>query len=491
MTGNVAFILTYAVTIGAAILVLSLDGFGRRKMGVAVGGSVLAMSACAGLAAGVMHTAGTHVGTIEVGGPASMVYGVIALVGAASVFAGVSRLATRPAGASIAALICLGVACAGAAAAATDLITLFLLLEALALVSYALVASEGNARSGEAAMKYFVQGALATALFVFGMAIFVGLYAPSGQYAILTDALVSPRPLVTAVAATGLVLAFLAFKMGAFPFHSWAPDAYETAPVEAAAFMAAGVKLAAIAAAGIFVSIVSAGRIGPRVLMVTAALAVLSIVIGSAAALWQADYRRLLAYAGIAQAGYALIAIAMATAPLAVFFGATYALATAGAFLAALEFTRVRPEWDGSVAGLAGLGREAPLVSSCVAVLLISLAGVPPFLGFWAKLLVFGTGLSLAVQTWSTSPYVAACIAVAVAVGVIGSVVSLGFYGYIIKALYFDRGEGGGLQSEDGVRPTVGSAGISVALLAAAVVILGVLPLVFGSTVLFDLFAAR
>jgi NADH-quinone oxidoreductase subunit N len=359
------------------------------------------------------------------------------------------------------------------------------------VVSYALVASAHTPRSGEAAMKYFVQGAVATALFLFGIAVFVGVFAPSGRYATLLEVLVTPKPFFTTLAAAGLVISFLAFKMGAFPFHSWAPDAYETAPVEAAAFLAAGPKLAAIAAAGVFVSIVSSGQMGPRVLVVTAVLAMLSIIVGSVAALAQRDYRRLLGYAGVAQAGYALIAVALSTPPLAVFFGATYALATAGTFLAAHEFSRIRPDWDGSVAGLAGMGRRAPLLAGSVAVLLIPRAGVPPFLGFWGKLLVFGTGLSYASQTAAASPAIAGVIVVAVAIGILGSIVSLGYYGSILRSIYFDHSENNLDDAADEAPRGVGTAGATVVALAIAVMALGLIPLVAGSTVIFELFVAR
>ncbi len=485
------FVLTYCVTLTVAVIALALDGFGRGRSGLVVTIAGLTASAAAGLGAGVMRTAGQHVGSLEVGGPASMVYGVIALVGLAAVLGGLENLAARPSGASIAALIAFGVATSGAVAASTDLITLLLVLESTALVSYALVSAAGTPRAGEAAIKYFVQGALAAALLLFGVAVFVGAYVPSGRYEVLAGVLGSPKLLSVALAATGLVIASLAFKMAAFPFHSWAPDAYETAPPEAAAFLAAGPKLATFAAAAVFVSIVSYGAIAQRVLVVTAILAILSIAVGSVAALRQQDYRRLLAYAGIAQAGFALIAVALATPPLAVFFGATYALAAAGTFLAASEFRRLRPEWNGSVAGLAGLGREAPLLSGSVAILLISLAGVPPFLGFWGKFLIFLAGISGALQNGRGAPVASTVVIIAVSAGVIGSVVSLGFYGSILRTIYFEKtaGVAGSLTGE--TRAAMGPAGISVVTLAVVVVVLGLLPLVMGSTVIYDLFVAR
>ena len=398
MNTTATLVLTYGVTLLASLLALGLDAFGRRFAGLAVVACGLGVSAIAGVAAGVLDTQAVTVGPIGVGGPASMVYGVIALVGAAAVTGGFDSLRTRASGGSTAALVGFAVAAGGGTAAALDLTTVLLLIETLALASYALVAGARTARAGESALKYFVQGAVATALFLFGMAVLVGLFDPTGQYAGLglAGALASDALRMPALVGSGLVMSAFLFKMGAFPFHSWAPDAYETAPIESAAFLAAGPKLAAIAAASIFVTVVSAGADSTELLILVACVAVSSILVGSVAALRQRNYRRLLAYAGIAQAGYALIAIALPMAPLAVFFGSTYALAATGTFLAAAAFARVRPEWDGSIAGLAGLGRRAPLLSGAVAVLLLSLAGLPPFLGFWAKLIVFATALTAA-----------------------------------------------------------------------------------------------
>lgn len=492
MTPTATLVVTYGVTLIASIVALALDAFGRRSSALVTVAAGLAAGASGGIAAGLMRTPTTAVGSVAVGGTASLIYGVIAFVGLAAVVGGLDSLKVRSHGGSVAALTALAVAAGGGTAAALDITTLLLLLETLALAGYGLVAGARTARSGEAAMKYFVQGAVATGLFLFGMAILVGLYAPSGEYPAINEVFITASPLFPALAGAGLVLAALAFKMGAVPFHSWAPDAYETAPFESAAFLAAGPKLAAIGAASIFVTVVTAGIEAKRILLVVAGLAVLSVLVGSVAALRQRDYRRLLAYAGVAQSGYALIAITLPMAPLAVFFGATYAIAATGTFLAAGAFQKVRPEWDGSVAGLAGLGREAPLLGGAVAVLLVSLSGLPPLLGFWAKLLVFATGLTHAVGNLEASPQLSWAIGIAVAAGILGSVVSLGYYGAILRSLYLDAPEAASsAEAVDGATPsTGGSAALVVVALAVMIVVLSVLPLVFGPTFLFDIFAA-
>ena len=492
MTTATTFALTYGITLAASIVALALDAFGRRTSALVTVSAGLLAGAAAGIGASLMRTPSSAVGPVGVGGLASMVYGVIALVGAAAVLGGVDSLKEHANGGSIAALIAFTVAAAGGTAAALDLTTLLLLLETMALAGYALIAVARTARSGEAAMKYFVQGAVATGLFLFGMAILVGLFEPTGDYMALRDVFAAPRLLFPALAGAALILSALTFKMGAVPFHSWAPDAYETAPVEAAAFLAAGPKLAAIAATSVFVTIVAGGVDSQRILVVVAAIAVLSVLVGSVAALRQRNYRRLLAYAGIAQSGYALIAIALPMAPLAIFFGSTYALATVGTFLAAAAYTRLKPDWDGSLAGLAGLGRRAPVLSGALAVLLISLAGLPPFLGFWAKLLVFYTGLTFAVGGLETAPQLSWPIIVAVASGILGSIVSLGYYGSVLRTLYFDSEE----NAENGTEGAPGSsyggsAGVVVVVLALIVVVLSLLPLLLGPSVLSDAFSAR
>lgn len=493
MTTATTIFLTYGVTLTASIFALAGDAFGRRTAALVIVVAGLAVSAAGGLAAGVLHTRPGPFGTVAVGGPTSMLYGVIAFVGMAAVLGGFDSLRKRASGGSIAALVAFAVATGGGVAAALDLTTLLLLLETLALIGYALVAVAGTSRSAESSMKYFVQGAVATGFFLFGMAVLVGLYAPSGAYVDLAKAFVSAKPLLPALAGAGLILAALVFKMGAVPFHSWAPDVYETAPVELAAFLASGPKLAAIGATAVFVSVVTAGADSMSLLVVVAAIAALSVLVGSIAALRQGNYRRLLAYAGIAQTGYALIAVAIPMAPLAVFYGSTYAIASTGTFLAAAAFARLRPEWDGSVAGLAGLGRRAPLLSGSVAILLISLAGLPPFLGFWAKLTVFGSGLTVASGRLAADPVYAWSIILAVVAGVVGSVVSLGYYGAVLRSLFFDATERSAEPIPQPDRPssTGGSAVWMVVVLAVVVVALSALPLVVGSTALFDLFSAR
>jgi len=500
MTPTVTFILTFGLTGLTALATLAFDAFGLRRAAVAVAALGTSAAAIVGIAAAVRAVPTSLVGTLQTGGPASMIFGVIALAGAAAIAGGWDDLVAQSWGGSGAALVALGVLAAGAAASAIDLTTVLLAIETSALIAYALVASARSTRSAEASMKYFIQGAVATGLFMFGLAVLVGLFDSTGRYDTLARALAAPREIFPALAGVGLVLCALVFKMGGAPFHSWAPDAYETAPAQAAAFLASGQKLGAIAAASIFVSIAAAGVLSTRILVIVVALAVLSVLIGSLAALRQTDYRRLLGYAGVAQSGYALLAIALFTPPLAAFFGATYALAAAGTFLAASAFKRLRPEWDGSVAGLAGIGRQAPVLGVSVSVLLISLAGLPPFLGFWSKLVVFGTAISVAQSNASTVAPVSWALGAGVALGLLGSVISLAYYGSIMRSMFMDGApesaavpEQPAKSAEEGTAPArrTGSAALVVALLALLIAASGIATVVLGSTAIFALFATR
>jgi NADH-quinone oxidoreductase subunit N len=504
VSATVLFLLTFGAAAAGAVAALGADAFGRRRTALGLSLAGTAVGAAVGVWAGARHMPTAEFGSLQVGGPSSMVFGVIALCGAIAIAGGWEELGERRSGGSIAALIALGVVAAGVTSSATDITTLLLAIETSAVCAYALVAAARTTRSAEASMKYFVQGSVATGLFVFGLAVLVGLFAPSGGYAVLGQAFTTSTLIMPMLAGVVLVLSALTFKVGGVPFHSWAPDVYETAPAESAAFLASGQKLAAIAAASVFVSLAYGGPLSSRVLTVVVVLAVLSVLVGSLAALRQTDYRRLLGYAGIAQAGYALIAVAVFAPPLAVFFGATYALAASGTFLAAAAFKAERPGWDGSVSGLAGLGREAPALCGSVGVLLISLAGLPPFLGFWPKLLVFGTALNVAARSASSAPQVSWTLVVGVTAGLVGSVVSLGYYGSILRSMFFDAplSPGGACAASEVTATSVTgaqsagkrrsrSAAVVVVALAVLIVALGLAHMALGSSVIFSLFGAQ
>ena len=499
MTAVTALVLTFAPTAIGSLAALVFDALERRRLCVFAAGLGLAVSGVAGIAASLTVNVTLLGGVVRVGGPFSAVPGVIALLASAAVLGGYDEIIRRDRGGVSVVLIGLGTAASGIMACAGDLTLLLVAVESAAVCAYALVSLGSSRRADEAAMKYFVQGAVATGLFVFGLAVLVGSFVPNGRYDGLASALANPGMELPALAGALLIISALAFKIGAAPFHSWAPDAYETAPPESAAFLASGPKLGALAALALFAAVVMSGSLAPRLVPVLAALSIVSVLVGSLVALRQASYTRMLGYAGIAQVGYALIAMTVMSPLVALFFATTYALASTGTFLAAAEFKRARPDWDGSIHGMAGLGRRLPATSISLALLLVSLAGIPPLLGFWGKLQVFASVIVAAAGRFVSGSAPQGWLLVAVVVvGILGSVVSVGYYGSVLKSLFFDSREQSEarlvgfteLAPDEKIGP-VGTAGIAVVALGVAVAILGLLPLFFGTAALMAPFLAK
>lgn len=440
----------------AAVVALAGDAFGRATTAVRASAALLGAAAVACSWISVAGPGAAGLPLLGRPGVAAVVFGLAAVVVLALPEGG--RGAAQRAG-----LLALAATAAALLAGTDDLVMVLIAAETLAACGYALVASAGGARSDEAAMKYFVQGAVAAAFFVLAIAVMVG---PTGltAYGPLREAVAA----LSGPAAIGmaLMLGVVSFKLSAFPFHAWAPDAYETAPPEAAAFLASAPKLAVAAAAVVMF------RQGPFAHMPSAAwamsaLAVASVVYGNLAGLRQVSYTRMLGYSGIAHAGYLLVALSLDVRfvwPVAL-MGAAYAMASAGAFLAAAAVRLLRPGWDGTIAGLRGLGRERPVFAAAVTVCMLSLTGIPLTAGFWGKLLPFVRA-------------VAEGRAGLVTVAVIGSVVSFGYYGRVIRAIYLEEAVAGA----EGTGEAAGSAVTRAAVLAlaAAVVALGIAPLFTG-----------
>ncbi len=342
-------------------------------------------------------------------------------------------------------------------------------------------------------MKYFVQGAAATGLLVMGIAVVVSGIGSDGTYRAVAQALASGASRQAAALGLVAITAALAFKVGAAPLHSWAPDAYDSSHPAAASALAGPVKLGMLTALAVFVaSIAQAGApsgspfglVGRDAFALPGVLAIVSVILGSTVALQTRSYTRMLAYAGVAQVGYGLIAIASLNPSGALVFGVTYAVASTATFAAAAAFPRQVPEWDGTVEGLRGTAQRSPLLAAAVTVSLMSLAGIPPLLGFWGKLQAFGAAVSAAVgfnQGGATG--FAVWFGFLALVGVAGSIVSLGYYGAVVRALYADAPSGltDVATADDAESPAgLGAAGWTVVGLAALVLALGLLPLIFG-----------
>ena len=340
---------------------------------------------------------------------------------------------------------------------ANDLITLYLGLEMNSLASYVVAAiHRDNARSSEAGLKYFVLGALSSGMLLYGASLVYGFTGHTG-FEPIAAALVGGRSIGLVVGLVFL-LAGLAFKISAVPFHMWTPDVYEGAPTPVTAFFASAPKLAAMALI-VRVVIEAFQPITPDWRQIVAFIAIASMALGAFAAIGQTNIKRLMAYSSIGHMGFALVGLAAGTeqgVQGVILYIAIYMVMTLGAFAAILAMRR-----DGQmieeIDSLAGLARTKPAMAFLLGTILFSLAGIPPLAGFFAKYYVF----LAAVQS---GLYLLAVI------GVVTSVIGAYYYLRIVKLMYFDEPQAGfeALPAELG---TV--LGISGVLMLAFVVIAG------------------
>ncbi len=284
----------------------------------------------------------------------------------------------------------------------TELILLFVALELFSLPLYIMVALARRRRmlAQEAAVKYFILGAFASAIFLFGAALLYGATAQTGFAEIgLLVVVIGSRDLMVLTGMIFVVVGLL-FKLGAVPFHAWVPDVYEGAPTQVTAFMAALVKAAA-AAALLRASYTFLYRFGPELDWLIWVVGAASMVLGAIVALRQTDVKRMLAYSSISHAGFILVAFAgfpedaLSAVP---FYLITYGIASIGAF-AVVTQVRERSE-DGSLGAEAvrlgqwtGLGKRSPLLAGAMALFLLSFAGIPLTAGFIGKFVVFSAAI--------------------------------------------------------------------------------------------------
>ena len=325
---------------------------------------------------------------------------------------------------------------------AGSLVTVYLGLELLSLSSYALVALNRDERlPSEAAIKYFVLGALASGMLLYGMSMVYGASGMGGTPTLDLAQLhhvmaytTSPRLL-----SFGLIfmLVGIAFKLGVAPFHMWIPDVYQGAPTPVTAFIASASKLAAF---GMAYRLLDGGMgdLAQQWQPMLAVLAVLSLAIGNLVAIVQTNLKRMLAYSTISHMGYLLLGLSAAGAEgyaAAMFYAVSYALMSVAAFGVMLALTRSGFECE-EIADLKGLNQKSPWMAFLMMLVMLSLAGVPPLLGFWAKVLVLEAAIH-AGMLW---------LAI---VGVVFAIVGLYYYLHVIKTMYFDKpAEGSLLQAK-------------------------------------------
>src|SRR3954463_3176229 len=283
-----------------------------------------------------------------------------------------------------------------------ELLMIFIGLELLGVSLYVLAAfDKTDARSAEAGLKYFLFGSTSSAFTLFGISLIYGMSGSTGLAAISEKLAAAPaQPLL----ATGIVMTLVgfAFKIAAAPFHLWAPDAYQGAPIPSAAFIASGSKVASFVVLGKIV-LVGFGPVHGSAAWhamiagwspILAAMAALSILIGNLVALAQTNVRRLLAYSAVAHAGYTLLGLVAGGREgfsATLFYTTTYALTLLGAFGV---IAVVRQETGGDdLVHFASLRRRSPWLAACMAVFLLSLAGLPPLAGFFGKFYLFTAAL--------------------------------------------------------------------------------------------------
>src|ERR1700720_2384625 len=310
---------------------------------------------------------------------------------------------------------------------AGDLIMLYLGLELMSLALYVVAASNrDNAKSTEAGLKYFVLGALSSGMLLYGASLIYGFTGTVGFAGIAAAAKTGSIGIVFGLV---FLLAGLCFKVSAVPFHMWTPDVYEGAPTPVTAFFASAPKVAALA---VFtrVTLTAFPGIVTQWQQIVVFVAIASMTLGSFAAIGQANIKRLMAYSSIANMGYALIGLAAGTASpdgvrSVLIYMAIYVAMTLGTFACIIAMRRA----DGPVekiADLAGLARTKPAMAFFLAMLMFSLAGVPPLAGFFAKFYVFLAAIKAGLYTLAV-------------IGVVTSVVGAYYYLSIVKIMYFDE----------------------------------------------------
>ena len=367
-----------------------------------------------------------------------------------------------------------------------DILMIFISLELTSLSLYILTAfNKRNVRSAEAALKYFLFGGMSAGFTLFGLSL---LYGISGSTNLSEIASVVGEKAIHAIKGTGgtvhttieplLLVAIVmtvigfGFKIAAVPFHLWAPDAYEGAPAPSAAFIASGSKAASFFVFAKVMLIGFAGAEGsgawrsyaPGWIPVLAIMAALSMVLGNVTAIVQSNVRRLLAYSAIAHAGYVLLGIlGHNSAGLAslVYYVVTYGLTTVGAFGVV---SVVKERYGGeNLSDFAGLGQRAPVLSFCMLIFMLSLAGIPPLAGFFGKFYVFAAALG------GPEKNLGLVWLVFIALGM--SAVSLYYYLQVLKQIYVSEAPAAQVQG-----PSFVLSQVILAVIALAVLVLGCAP---------------
>jgi NADH-quinone oxidoreductase subunit N len=316
----------------------------------------------------------------------------------------------------------------------TDLVMLFVAWELMSIPTYILVGfNKKNPISNEAAIKYFLFGAMSSAIIIYGISIAYGITGSTNIGEVIQGfATLDAEMLPLGLLAIGMFIAGFGFKMGLVPFHMWLPDTYEGAPPTITALLAAGTKKAGFAAA-LRVIIMGTVALNLDWTLALGIIAVMTMTIGNIAAIMQKNLTRMLAYSSIGHAGYILIGISIAPfsgmgLQASLFHILNHAVMKGAAFIAVagIVTTLAVTHLD----KLKGLGRKMPITALGLVISLLALAGVPPLNGFWSKLMLFGASIDAGSALW-WAPWLAVA-------GVLNSALSLAYYGWIIRKMYFE-----------------------------------------------------
>lgn len=350
-------------------------------------------------------------------------------------------------------------------AAALNLIVIFLAIELLSLSLYILSGFDrSHPRSQESGFKYFLLGSFSSAFLIYGMAMIYGATGSTSLTRIVNcvggntcHGAVTTSPFL--LVGISLMVVGFAFKVSAVPFHMWTPDVYEGAPTPVTAFMSVATK-AAVFPAFLRVFAFSLGAVSAKWFGIIWAVAIATMIVGNVAALAQSNMKRMLAYSGIAHAGYVLVAMSatneLGTTAVAFYF-VVYAFMNIGAFIlvAVLES---RGEVGDEIASYRGLLTRSPFLALGTALFMFSLAGFPPTAGFFAKYYAF----EAAVEAGHTDLAV---------IGVITSVISLGYYLRVVVVMYMEKAEAGSGKALPGWMST-----LALGVASFGVLLVGVVP---------------
>lgn len=346
-------------------------------------------------------------------------------------------------------------------ASTSELLTIYISLELTSIPLYVMAGLlRTSERSAEAAIKYVLLGAMSSAILLYGFALLYGLTGTTDLNAIAVSIEKGVQNgNVLLLIASGLILAGFGFKISAVPFHMWAPDIYEGAPTPATAFFSVGSKAAGFAA---LLRIFVTGGLGhvnlASLVLIISIIAALTMTLGNLVAAVQTNVKRMMAYSSIAQAGYILVGFAASVSgqnsdasSAVLFFILVYILTNLGAFAGIIALANATG--GEKIEDFRGLAKRAPLLSAGTALCMLSLAGIPPMAGFVSKVYIFtaawGQGL-----TWL------------VIIALINTIVSLVYYGRLVKAMYFDAP-----LKEDHLTTPIGLSS-SIALTTAALVVI-------------------